>query len=351
MHSMTAPRRLKVLAAEDNPVFQSMLRTMLTKWGYEPVIARDGLEAWDILQSENAPCLAILDWMMPGLDGIEICQRIRAAAREPYVYMVLLTARTESQDLVEGMDAGADDYLTKPFNAPELRVRLRAGSRILELQEQLVHTREALRMQATHDGLTGLFNRSAILESLSNEIARGGRDARPVAVLLADVDRFKSINDTYGHQAGDAVLREAAKRMRAAVRRYDAVGRYGGEEFLIVLPGCDGESAQVQAERVREALSAAPFDVCGHSLRVTSSIGVSFRSFPIPADAHSMIHDADEALYRAKAEGRNRVEMGAMPSPPLPIWPLPTAGAIPASEALVIPPTLIGTVSRATNAR
>src|SRR5262249_28674817 len=156
-------------------------------------------EAWNILQSQDAPRLAILDWMMPGIDGIEICQRIRSAAREPYVYMILLTARTESQDVVDGMDAGADDYLTKPFNAHELRVRLRAGSRILELQEQLVHAREALRMQATHDGLTGLLNRSAILETLGDELARGNRDAQPVAVLLADVDRFKSVNDTYGH--------------------------------------------------------------------------------------------------------------------------------------------------------
>ena len=257
MHPITNPRRLKVLAAEDNPVLQSMLRGMLTKWGYEPVIARDGLEAWNILQSDDAPRLAILDWMMPGLDGVEICQRIRAAAREPYVYMVLLTARTESQDLVDGMDAGADDYLTKPFNAHELRVRLRAGSRILELQEQLRPRPRALRMQATHDGLTGLLNRSAILETLTNELDRAGRDGQPLAVLLADVDRFKSVNDTYGHQAGDAVLREAARRMRGAVRRYDAVGRYGGEEFLIVLPGCDGESAQVQAKRVREAFAAS----------------------------------------------------------------------------------------------
>lgn len=285
-----------------------MLRGMLTKWGYEPVIARDGLEAWNILQSDGAPRLAILDWMMPGLNGIEICQRIRSAAREPYVYMVLLTARTESQDLVDGMDAGADDYLTKPFNAHELRVRLRAGSRILDLQEQLVHTREALRMQATHDGLTGLLNRSAILETLGDDLARAGRDGQALAVLLADVDRFKSVNDSYGHMAGNAVLREAAHRMRGAVRRYDAVGRYGGEEFLVVLPGCDGESAVVQAERVRESLSASRIEACGKSLTVTCSIGVAFRALPTPADAQSLIHEADEALYRAKAAGRNRVE-------------------------------------------
>jgi DNA-binding response OmpR family regulator len=139
-----------------------MLRSMLTKWGYQAVVARDGLEAWQILQSPDAPQLAILDWMMPGIDGVEVCRRVRMAAREPYIYLLLLTARTDSQDLVEGMDAGADDYLTKPFNAQELRVRLRAGNRILDLQEELVLAREALRDQATHDGLTGLLNRAVM---------------------------------------------------------------------------------------------------------------------------------------------------------------------------------------------
>lgn len=310
MDSLELRRPLHVLAAEDNPVFQSMLRSMLTKWGYHPVIARDGLEAWNILQSDNAPRLAILDWMMPGLDGIEICQRIRAAAREPYVYMVLLTARNESQDVVDGMDAGADDYLTKPFNAHELRVRLRAGSRILDLQEQLLYAREALRIQATHDGLTGLLNHAAILEALDAELSRSIRTAQPLAVLLADVDRFKSVNDTHGHQAGDAVLRETARRMRSAVRRYDCVGRYGGEEFLVVLPGCDGESAQAQAERIREAVSAAPVDAGSVQMTITCSIGVAMRALPEAGDAQNLIREADEALYRAKASGRNRVELG-----------------------------------------
>src|SRR6185436_5322081 len=160
----------------------------------------DGLEAWQTLQSPNTPQLAILDWMMPGIDGVEVCRRVRMAAREPYIYILLLTARTDSQDLVEGMDAGADDYLTKPFNAQELRVRLRAGNRILDLQEELVLAREALRDQATHDGLTGLLNRAAILELLQNELLRCGRERQPVSVLLADLDRFKQINDTFGHQ-------------------------------------------------------------------------------------------------------------------------------------------------------
>jgi len=299
---------MRILAAEDNPVFQTMLRSMLTKWGYDAVIARDGNEAWKILESENAPRLALLDWMMPGMDGVEICRRIRAAGREPYIYILLLTARADSQDLVEGMEAGADDYLTKPFNAHELRVRLRAGCRILDLQEQLLLAREALREQATHDALTGLLNRASILETLQNELARAGRQGHPVALLMADLDHFKQINDTWGHLAGDAVLRDVARSMKSAIRRYDAIGRYGGEEFLIVLPGCDGPAARAQAERLREAVAAEPLVATGESLRVTCSIGVACRASPRPSDTDALVREADRALYQAKDQGRNRVD-------------------------------------------
>ena len=295
---------MRVLAAEDNPVFQSMLRTMLTKWGYQPVIARSGTEAWRVLESEDAPRLAVLDWMMPGMDGVEICRRVRGANREPYIYILLLTARTESQDLIDGMDAGADDYLTKPFNAHELRVRLHAGRRILDLQEELLKTREALREQATHDGLTGLLNRNSILETLNDEISRAARANQPVSVLMVDLDRFKLVNDTHGHLAGDAVLREAARRLRSSARRYDSVGRYGGEEFLVVLPGCDASDAAAQAERMREAIAATPFITPSQPLLVTASLGVACSSHCPP---ESLVRQADDALYAAKARGRNQV--------------------------------------------
>ena len=306
---------MKVLAAEDNPVFQSMLANLLTKWGYQAVIARDGKEAWEALQQPDGPQLAILDWMMPGgLNGVDICRGVRASGREPYVYILLLTARANSQDLVEGMEAGADDYLTKPFQAHELRVRLRAGRRILELQQQLVAAREALREQATHDVLTCLLNRAAIFDVLHKELARGSREGRPLSLLMVDLDHFKLINDTYGHAAGDDALREAANRMRETVRSYDSVGRYGGEEFLIVLPGCDRDSALTQAERIRDTLAASPFVTGQRSLAMTCSIGASSRTLPSGADADGMLREADLALYRAKDNGRNRVESAESPA-------------------------------------
>lgn len=303
---------LRILAAEDNPVFQSMLRTMLTRWGYETVIAQDGNEAWKLLQSADPPRMAILDWMMPGMDGVELCRRVRAAAREPYVYILLLTARTDSQDLVDGIEAGADDYLTKPFNSHELHARIRAGMRIIELQRQLVLAREELRDQATHDGLTGLLNRSTILTLLERELMRGEREKHPVSLLLIDLDRFKSINDSYGHLAGDAVLQEATRRMKSAIRGYDAIGRYGGEEFLVVLPDCASVDAAARAERIRFAMAADPFSTLEVPLRVTCSIGVSFRSNPHPVDARHLVREADEALYLAKRTGRDRVEVAGL---------------------------------------
>jgi diguanylate cyclase (GGDEF)-like protein len=298
---------MKILAAEDNPIFQSVLRSMLTKWGYEVMIGRDGEEALAILQSNETPRLAILDWMMPGIDGVEVCRRVRAAGKEPYVYILLLTARTDSQDLVEAMEAGADDYLTKPFNTLELRARLRAGRRIVELQEELLVAREALRVQATHDSLTGLLNRAAILEVLRTELARASREHQPVSVLMVDLDHFKKINDQLGHLAGDIVLRETTRRMASAIRRYDSIGRYGGEEFLVILPGCASEGALAQAERLRLAVGAEPIDLGCRLVSVTCSIGYAYCADAASGTSDSLVREADGALYGAKEGGRNRI--------------------------------------------
>ena len=297
-----------VLIADDDAVSRRVLARMLTTNGYDVVEASDGDEAWQILEREDAPRLAILDWMMPGMTGPDLCRKLRESNREPYTYVLLLTARTDKQDVVEGMDAGADDYVTKPFEARELQVRLRAGRRILDLQADLVKAREALREQATHDPLTGLWNRYALLEALEREHSRAAREGTPLAVIMVDLDHFKHVNDTYGHLAGDAVLRETAGRMQAVVRSYDLVGRFGGEEFLIVLPGTSGANASQLAERLRTAVAHDPV---GHDvlrIPVTASFGIGASGTALSGDPQTLIRLADEALYRAKEKGRNRIE-------------------------------------------
>jgi diguanylate cyclase (GGDEF)-like protein len=289
---------------------------MLSKWGYEVVIATNGDEALRTLQAEDGPELAILDWMMPGIDGVEVCRRVRQDKRESYIYMLLLTARTARQDLLEGMDAGADDYVTKPYDTHELRVRLRAGRRILELQAELVKAREALRDQATRDGLTGVWNRNALFEVIGRELARSTRERLPLAVVMADLDRFKQVNDVYGHLAGDAVLREAARRMSACMRPYDAIGRYGGEEFVVVLPGCDAVTGRHQAERLRAALADEPFHICNCETSVTCSLGVAWTG-DAEVSCDSLIRAADQALYEAKRGGRNRVQVAPVADVPV----------------------------------
>jgi two-component system cell cycle response regulator len=300
---------VKVLIADDDMISRRLLEATLTRWGYEAIVTHDGIEAWDALQKPTAPSLAILDWMMPGMDGVEVCKRVRQRQQEPYIYLLLLTTRGRKEHLIEGLDAGADDYLTKPFDPHELQVRLRAGKRIVTLQAELIEARETLRIQATHDPLTGVWNRRAILEVLGNELARSRRDGPPVAVAIADLDHFKRINDTYGHVAGDMALCEAVSRMHALLRPYDAIGRYGGEEFLIVLPGCTAQDALKLAERLRLGISQETMSISGGRIVVTCSLGLAASDTIAAPDATSLIRAADAALYRAKAYGRNRLEL------------------------------------------
>ncbi len=299
---------MRVLIADDSVVSRRLLEATLRKWGYEVVSAADGAGAWNILQHADAPDLAILDWMMPGLTGLEVCHRLRQMSRERYTYILLLTSKSEKDDLIEGMESGADDYLVKPFDQHELKVRLRAGTRIVELQAELVAAREALREQATRDSLTRLWNRSSVLEILQRELARAQRERRPFGVVIVDLDHFKNVNDTYGHFAGDTVLTEAGRRMQSCMREYDAIGRYGGEEFLVLLPGCDERSTRNQSERMRANLANTAINVTDASLGITASFGGT--SF-VPGSAcatEQLIRRADEALYLAKRLGRNRVE-------------------------------------------
>ena len=302
-------RTVRILLAEDDAVSSKMMYHMLTEWGYEVLLAKDGDEAWEIMKQDDYPTLVILDWLMPGIDGVEVCRRIRQRHREPYVYIVMVTIRGETNSIVRGLETGADDYLAKPFDPAELRVRLRAGRRLLELQERLIEAREALKHRATRDLLTGLSNRSEILDLLEQEMARARRGGEPFTVLMADLDRFKSINDTYGHMAGDSVLREVAKRFSLSVRPYDKVARYGGEEFLFILPSCDAAKAMRLGERIRASIEAKPVDTPSGLIGLTLSIGVASSVDIAAATTDAIISAADAALYRAKAAGRNRVEL------------------------------------------
>ncbi len=305
---------MRILIADDSIVSRHLLDATLRKWGYEVVVACDGVEAWNILQSPDAPRMVILDWVMPGLTGPEVCRRVRArtkesdgATKDNYTYILLLTSKSLKEDLIEGLESGADDYITKPFDQHELKVRLRAGTRIIDLERELVAAREELREQATKDFLMRIWNRSSILDILQRELIRGNREGRPVGVVLADLDHFKSINDTFGHFAGDAVLREFARRMTNSMRPYDAIGRYGGEEFLMVLPGCDEECTSGQAERLRRALDSTPMSINDENRMVTCSFGATCWYPGLDTSPDSLIRVADEALYVAKKHGRNRV--------------------------------------------
>ena len=304
----------RVLIADDSLLSRRLLQSTLEKWSYEVVSACDGNEAWSILQRDDAPPLAILDWMMPGQTGPEVCRLVRQRCKEPYTYILLLTSKNEKHDMIEGMDAGADDYIIKPFDQHELKVRLRAGTRIVELQEQLLATREALRLQATRDYLTQLWNRPSILEILHRELARSEREGTPVGVILADLDHFKRINDTHGHFAGDLALQEAGRRMQASIRIYDSIGRYGGEEFLIVLPGCDETAVAAQAERVRCTLRDTPLHFRDAPLVLSASLGCTAGKAS-RATAEQLIREADEALYAAKRSGRNRAVIASAMQP------------------------------------
>ncbi|MGH9503551.1 MAG: GGDEF domain-containing response regulator [Terriglobales bacterium] len=299
-----------VLIAEDDPIFRQILETWLEKWHYRVTAVENGLDAWGVLQQKDAPQMAILDWMMPGLEGIELCRRIRTQESGPYKYVLLLTAKGSKEDVVAGLESGADDYLTKPFDVNELRARVRAGKRILELQGALLRVQTELQFQSAHDHLTGLWNRGAIAGLLHREAQRGVRTNEPLGVMMADVDHFKRINDSYGHQAGDAVLTEVARRMVASVRNYDYVGRYGGEEFLIVLGECTASDLTVTAERMRASVSGRPVETESGSIAVTVSVGLvasPARSAAL-VKPEDLLRAADMALYRAKEKGRNRVE-------------------------------------------
>lgn len=300
---------MRVLVADDDSVSRHLVTHVLRQHDYEPIVANDGLQAWQVLQAKDHPRLAILDWMMPGMNGPEICRRVRERHSTPYVYTLLLTSRASQEDIAAGFGMGVDDYLTKPFNAAELILRVRVGARILRLEDALLETQSELRHRASHDALTGALNHEQILIGLEHELSRARREQIPTAAIMLDLDHFKRVNDVHGHQAGDEVLRQTSERIRQALRGHDLTGRYGGEEFLVVLPHAGIDDALDVAERLRYAISATPIRANDVELTVTASLGVAGCATHEVRTASELIGACDRALYRAKRAGRDRVEV------------------------------------------
>jgi two-component system cell cycle response regulator len=317
---------MRILIADDEAMSRRLLQKTLERAGYEVRAVENGRQAADQLCVANGPKLALLDWVMPELDGPGVCQEVRKRKEQSYVYMVLLTSKEAKEDVVAGLGSGADDYLTKPFDPEELKARLRTGLRILDLENRLVEAREEMRFKAMHDGLTSLWNRGMILELLGRELARSRREHVSSAILLCDLDHFKNVNDTFGHVAGDEVLRETARRLLSSVRSYDFVGRYGGEEFLVVLNNCDPAFGFVRAEQIRKTIAQCPVQTSNGVVPVTMSLGVLLSHEWGVRPVEDLLQEADIALYAAKAAGRNCVKV-AFPN---------AAAAIP--ESLIIEP-------------
>jgi two-component system cell cycle response regulator len=300
---------MRALVVDDSAVYRKLIGDHLRSWGFDLTLAKSGAEAWEILQQPDAPRLVLLDWVLPDLDGIELCQRIRqAGSRDRYAYIILLTSKEGRQNMLDAMQAGADDYLAKPFDELELKARLLVGKRILNLQEELVSARESMRHAATHDSLTGLMNRGEILEMLQRELERGRRENKPASVILGDIDHFKSVNDTLGHLFGDEALREIGRRLRSQLRVYDGVGRYGGEEFLLILPNCDLPNALHRANALREVIASSPVICSGQEKLITMSMGVAVSACVGKSEVENLLNQADAGLYAAKERGRNRIE-------------------------------------------
>jgi two-component system chemotaxis response regulator CheY len=306
---------VKVLIADDDALVRQILQGHLTARGHEPVFASHGLEAWELLQNEHIR-MVIVDWMMPEVDGPELIRRIRNAAWPAYTYIILLTAKSGRNDIVEGLNMGADDFVTKPFRLEELLARMGVGARILQLEERLsasVAREEALAIQ---DSLTGLPNRRGLRGRAQAELSRAEREKGSVCVIMMDLDHFKEVNDQFGHAAGDQALRRVAEVLQENRRDYDFTGRWGGEEFLVILPGTSLAQACVVGERIRAAIQSIEFRVgSGDAVRLHASLGAA-EACPAarPIGLDELLERADHAMYRAKREGGNRIRLHALPT-------------------------------------
>lgn len=290
----------KVLVVDDDKLYRVILEDSLKKWGYNVITAEDGYEALQMLEQPDGPQLAVIDWVMPGLEGPEVCRRVRQQRKMGYIYIILLTGKDAKEDILKGFEAGADDYMVKPFDPEIMRYKLKIGERIIRMENELFQL-------ATTDHLTGLLNRRSFMDRLEAELNRCIRLRRPLGLLIADIDFFKKINDTYGHRVGDEVLKNFAVILKKNLRAYDFAGRYGGEEFIVCLVECDIEESFKVAERLRTAIQSQPMFQTEdeREIFVTASFGVTALGQE-PKNIDQLIKEADEALYEAKRSGRNR---------------------------------------------
>lgn len=296
---------MRILIAEDDLTSRTMLAAVLRKSGHDVIEAGNGAEAWEILQQPQAPKLVIVDWMMPMVDGLELLRLVRSLPTDHPPYLIMLTAKGEKTDIITGLDAGANDYLGKPFDPGELRARVEVGCRMVEMQTALIASREALVYQATRDPLTGMRNRRAILDHLGKELAHVHRHGDVLAVGMCDIDHFKQVNDTYGHQTGDEILCGLTQIFRQSLRQHDTVGRMGGEEFLVVSTMQAGGDCLRLFDRVRRLVADNRISTRSGDLAITLSIGVAMADSGATVD--TLLETSDLALYRAKDAGRNRV--------------------------------------------
>jgi two-component system, cell cycle response regulator len=310
---MSDERPQRILVVDDHPDNVEIIDARLSSRGYRIDSASNGEEALAKVR-ESPPHLILLDVMMPLLDGFEVCRRIKRDSSLPFIPIILVTARGETEDKVEGLDAGADDYLTKPIVFPELEARVRSMLRIKKLQDeldgknrQLEEVNRQLRQLSITDGLTGLFNHRHVHELLREEFERSKRSEEPLGVAMLDLDRFKQLNDTHGHPTGDVVLAETARILKESAREVDMIGRYGGEEFIAILPGADEDDANHFAERVRSTVEEFIYRDEGKEIRMTVSAGVASAVAIELDNSDELIKLADRALYQAKTNGRNRV--------------------------------------------
>ena len=306
-----------ILIAEDDAVTRMLLEKTLIKAGHEVVSVENGQKAFDLFQERFFP-IVLTDWMMPEKDGLELCRAIRQKENPGYVFIVLLTAKDSQDDIITGLEAGADEYLTKPFNRVELIARLNTGRRILEQEGALRQANEEIRILSITDPLCGCSNRGCLNTRLPQEISRAKRYRRSLSVVMCDIDHFKKVNDTYGHQAGDLVLKEFSKRIKDSIRdKVDLVARYGGEEFFVTLPETDLKAALNVAERLRHIIYEKKFDIKKKKIKITASFGVAGFNSGNAGDEISfdiLIRHADKYLYQAKNEGRNKVVGGGLGS-------------------------------------